>query len=186
MTPDHEAREAAVRALIADMDDPEGWLSDAQSARLHAQSHAEVAFCGEGSIDVQHAVDIAIDAYTAKLREGMSDERDHPSNWPDGAPWLERGFESAESERQDRVLITHPHDGHAEGETCLPCQRQDHTEPEWEYLATGRDRRGSSETRNHVAPELVPTLLRRGYKVQRRTPQIPAGPWGPVEGKSDE
>lgn len=87
------------------------------------------------------AMRAAIDAYNAKLREGMDDVRDRLRAalfawWDSLEPHdevvddrlIDTIFLALSAQRQDRVLVTHPHDGHAEGETCLPCSRQDHAE----------------------------------------------------------
>lgn len=50
-------------------------------------------------------------------------------------------------------------------------------EPEWEYRATGRDRRGSMESRNRVSHDDARVLRGRGYTIYRRRPEVPAGPW---------
>lgn len=33
----------------------------------------------------------------------VNDELNDPANWPDGAPWLTRGFASAADERADAI-----------------------------------------------------------------------------------
>jgi len=47
-------------ALIADVHEEDGWLSDAQNAQLDTTwSGDAVSFCGEGSIDLSHVASIA-------------------------------------------------------------------------------------------------------------------------------
>lgn len=47
------------KALIADVHNEDGWLSDAQEARLEVQADGSVYFHGEGTIDINHIAEIA-------------------------------------------------------------------------------------------------------------------------------
>lgn len=53
------AHDRALAALMEQVHDTEGWLSDAQYANL-AILDESVVFCGEGSIDVSHMVSIVL------------------------------------------------------------------------------------------------------------------------------
>ncbi len=48
-----------VKALTADVHNEDGWLSDAQDARLEIEQDGRVYFNGEGSIDLNHIAEIA-------------------------------------------------------------------------------------------------------------------------------
>ena len=51
----------AVKALIEDTHEDDGWLSDAQDAGLEADLWSgTIHFCGEGAIDVNHLVSIVL------------------------------------------------------------------------------------------------------------------------------
>lgn len=66
-----DAEKIIAEALVADAHADDGWLSDAQTARLSVNTEGSVFFCGEGSIDVAHVASIAV----AALREaGMLTE----------------------------------------------------------------------------------------------------------------
>ena len=52
--------EEFMAALLADVHEKDGWLSDAQHAQLDTTwSGDAVTFCGEGSIDLSHIASIA-------------------------------------------------------------------------------------------------------------------------------
>lgn len=50
-------------ALARDVDSPHGWLSDAQNAQLeYDEFNSSIRFCGEGSIDLSHMIEIVLSA----------------------------------------------------------------------------------------------------------------------------
>lgn len=54
-------RARIVAALASEVDDEDGWLSDAQDARPEwDENNQAIHFCGEGSIDVGHLVSIVM------------------------------------------------------------------------------------------------------------------------------
>lgn len=67
---------------------------------------------------------------------------------------------------------------------ALSAQRQDHTEPEWEYGAVSRTNWAENGQKSRPFQSANPEKDRAlGYLIVRRRP---AGPWLLVEGKSDE
>lgn len=55
-------RNKIIGEIILGVHDEHGWLSDAQDAQLEVDEWGTVFFCGEGSIDVRHLVEIVLSA----------------------------------------------------------------------------------------------------------------------------
>ena len=80
-------QQAVVNALISDVHQEDGWLSDAQDARLRIEEGSRVHFCGEGSIDVSHIAEIAhVDAHEPSHASEVA-----PSDVPDVTPLTVNG-----------------------------------------------------------------------------------------------
>lgn len=62
-------------------------------------------------------------AETMRLTEGEAE-----NVWSELGAFLDARRPSAVASLEHRTLITHPHDGHAEGETCLECVASPETE----------------------------------------------------------
>lgn len=52
-------QQAVISALVDDVHEEDGWLRNAQAARLRVEEGARVHFCGEGSIDIAGIAEIA-------------------------------------------------------------------------------------------------------------------------------
>lgn len=99
-----DAEKIIAEALVTDAHADDGWLSDAQTARLSVNTEGSVSFCGEGSIDVAHVASIAVAAlreagmlteteweYGSEGAEGTSDPDPRPlvddkPYWPESIP----------------------------------------------------------------------------------------------------
>lgn len=160
MTPDHEAREAAARAV------DKNFVSEPLASEL---------------------ANTAIDAYTAKLREGMDDER------------LLAIFEEHYLVPQEDLDSEYERAGLLRGlraVAALSARRQARSEPEWEYAVgyVNYDKRVLVEDEDEVtldleeAQEWVADALDSGVFSNAIVVRRPASvrSWEPVEGKSDE
>lgn len=173
MTPDHEAREAAARAL-----NPSAF-EDHSSDRHYPLGASAWLDMRE---DARATANAAIDAYNANLREGMSDER------------LLSAFEEhflavVEDDRDFPALLNG-----LRAVAALSAQRQARFEPEWEYAVgyVNYDKRVLVEDEVTLdleeAQEWVADALDSGVFSNAIVVRRPASvrSWEPVEGKSDE
>ena len=67
-----DVKNLAVRALQDDALDECGWLSDAQGAQLELFNES-VGFCGEGSIDLWHMVEIVLGVLESNTQEDTNE-----------------------------------------------------------------------------------------------------------------
>lgn len=130
-----------------------------------------------GRYESKQVVNAAIDAYNAKLQDGQSDLWKTVFRALDGI--VEAGIDHRDA--TDAVIA------------ALSAQRQDHTEPEWEYAQS--EVLGDGTVAYGSPIETIEEAIRRRDLDRMNYPwpeelgvgrRIKAGPWELVEGKSDE